>query len=63
MKKNLPNIFDICAQHGSINFAISNAIRRERFYNAEISPSKRDPGTTVYKLVKELIPYITPLIK
>ena len=62
-EKNLPNIFDICTQYGSINFAITNAIRREQSYDGEIPPSKRDPGTTVYKLVKELIPYITSLVK
>ena len=62
-EKNLPNIFDIVTKHGSIKFAISSAIRIERSYNNSIPPSKRDPCSTVYKLIQELKPYIEPLIK
>ncbi len=62
-EKNLPNIFDIATKKGSLKHAISNAIRIERSYDDKTLSSKKDPCTTVYKLIKELKPYIEPLIK
>lgn len=62
-EKNLSNIFDIATKYGSLKFAISNAIRIEESYDYSILPSKRDPCSTVYKLIQELKPYIEPLIK
>lgn len=62
-EKNLPNIFDIATQHGSLKHAIGNAIRIEQSYDNRTLPSKKDPCTTVYKLIQELKPYIEPLMK
>ena len=62
-EKNLSNIFDIATQYGSLKSAISNAIRVENSYNNATLPSKKDPCTTVYKLIQELKPYIRPLMK
>lgn len=62
-KKNLPNIFDIATQHGSLKYAVGNAIRVERSYTDRMLPSEKDPCTTVYKLIQELKPYLEPLLK
>lgn len=60
-EKNLPNIFELATKYGSIKYATSNAIRVERSYNSNTPPSKRDPCTTVYKLIQQLAPYIESL--
>lgn len=62
-EKNLSNIFDIATQNGSLKYAIGNAIRIEQSYDDRTLPSKKDPCTTVYKLIQQLKPYIEPLIK
>ena len=62
-EKNLSDIFDIVTKHGSIKYAITNSIRVENTYNNIVQPSKKDPCTTVYKLMQELKPYITSLMK
>ena len=61
-EKNLPNIFDIATQHGSLKYAIGNAIRIERSYDDRVLASKKDPCTTVYKLILELKDYLEPLV-
>ncbi len=62
-EKNIPNIFDIVTNYGSLKFAINSAIRVEKTYNETVSPSRRDPCSTVYKLIQELMSYIKPLMK
>ena len=61
-EKNLPNIFNIVIEHGSIKYAVNNAIRIEKAYDGSVPPSKRDPCTTVYKLIQALKDYIKPLL-
>ncbi len=62
-EKNMSNIFDIVTRYGSLKFAINAAIRVENSYNKTVPPSRRDPCSTVYKLIQELAPYIEPLMK
>ena len=62
-EKNLSDIFDIVIKYGSIKFAITNAIRVENSHKNIAQPSKKDPCTTVYKLIQELKPYIESLMK
>lgn len=62
-EKNLSNIFDITIKHGSIKHAISYATKVENSYKNNTLPSRRDPCTTVYKLILELKDYIEPLKK
>ena len=61
--KNIPNIFDIATTHGSLRHAINSAIRIEKSYNSKLLPSKKDPCTTVYKLIQKLEHYIEPLME
>ncbi len=57
--KNYENIFDMVNTSGGVNTAIKNAKTRMKNFNKELlSPSEYDPGTTVHKLVEELISYL-----
>lgn len=56
-EKNLDDIFEILCEYGDIEEAISRGKKLEELYCSE-SEAKRNPCTTVYKLVEELIDYI-----
>ena len=62
-EKNLCDIFEIVTSYGSIKSAVGNAIRIENSYKNILLPSKKDPCTTIYKLIQELQPYMGQLIK
>ncbi|EOT44524.1 RloB family protein [Enterococcus columbae] len=52
-EKNDPRVFDLL--YPKTKTAIKNAEKLEKKYNPNIPCSKKNPGTTVHKLVKELI--------
>ena len=63
-KKNDEKVFEVCVTNGSLKAAVGNAKRRETTYSKSgLPPSKRDPSTTVHKLVLELKPYIEELFE
>lgn len=47
------------SKNGDVNKAIKNAKKRmEKFDREYDKPSEFDPGTTVYKLVEDLMKYL-----
>ena len=57
--KNCEEIFDLVNQYDGVNTAIKNAKRRmDGFREGKDVPSEYDPGTTVYKVVEELMGYL-----
>ena len=52
-------MFDLVNQYDGVNIAIKNAKRRmDGFREGKDVPSEYDPGTTVYKVVEELMGYL-----
>ena len=57
--KNCEEIFNLVNQYDGVNTAIKNAKRRmDGFREGKDVPSEYDPGTTVYKVVEELMGYL-----
>lgn len=57
--KNYENIYEIVDHFDGVNTAIKNAKRRMADYDAGTgSPSRYDPGITVFQLVEELKKYL-----
>lgn len=57
--KTCKNIYSIMDKNDGVNNAIKNAKKRMLNFNPdENKPSEYDPGTTVYKLVEDLIEYL-----
>jgi len=57
--KNDKNIYLLVDTFDGVNTAIRNAKRRMSAYEkGDIKPSNYDPGTTVYKLMEELLEYL-----
>lgn len=58
-QKNYEDIYQMVNIYDGVNTAIKNATRRmANFDKSRTKPSQYDPGTTVYKLVKELKRYL-----
>lgn len=58
-EKNIEDIYNLLNRDNRVEKAIKNAERRMQLFNSTSDlPSKYDPGTTVHKLVKELMGYM-----
>ena len=58
-QKNYEEIYNIVDTYEGVNAALKNAKRRmAEFHEDKDTPSEFDPGTTVYKLVEELLKYL-----
>lgn len=61
--KNDPRLFELIANNGGLKRAIRNAEKIYKNYDSNLPPSKRDPCTKVYELLKELSPWLDDLMK
>ncbi|MDE6844194.1 MAG: RloB family protein [Lachnospiraceae bacterium] len=57
-QKNYEDIYELVNRNDGVNTAIRNAKRRMAGFTDKQKPSEFDPGTMVYKLVKELKRYL-----
>lgn len=57
-EKNLEEIYDILYEIGDINFAISNSKKLCETYSENFTDASKNPCTTVYLLVEELLSYL-----
>ena len=53
--KNRTDMFDLLSKYGNLKLAIKHSKKLESSFNGSMHFANQNPGTTVYKLVSELL--------